>query len=103
MAEDMTRAFTHERPAPNTLPPSGRAVTLSGEITMTELNERSRTYYYLRGGQSYQAFVPVRLERVVGICVRPSGNHRLKTADGMLHIMPPGFVHIEIDADDWVP
>lgn len=63
---------------------------------MTDLNppEKSRTYKF-PGGEI------VTLSQVTQISVSDSGNHRLRTADGKLHIVPTGWVHIEIDAEDW--
>ena len=43
----------------------------------------------------------VTLRKVTEVTVRPSGTHRLKTEDGMLHIIPVGWIHIAIDAEDW--
>lgn len=56
--------------------------------------ERSRVYSFPGGEQ-------VRLENVTHLAVSPSGTHRLKTDGGHLHIVPTGWLHIEIDADDW--
>jgi len=45
----------------------------------------------------------VELENVIEIIVSNSNNHRLKTADGKLHIIPPTWIHIEIDSkEDWI-
>ena len=66
---------------------------------MTELNppERTRTYHHANflGGK-------LTLKNVKFLLVRPSGTHRLVTADGMKWIVDParGFA-IEIDVDDW--
>lgn len=30
---------------------------------------------------------------------KDSGNHRIKSKDGRLHIVPPGWLHIEIDSE----
>lgn len=38
---------------------------------------------------------------VTHLAVSPSGTHRLKTQDGKLHIVPIGWLHIEIIADSW--
>lgn len=62
-------------------------------VELTPINtERSRTYRF-PGGET------VKLVNVVAIAVRPSGTHRLKTHDGRLHIVPAGWLHIEIEAD----
>ena len=64
-------------------------------VPMTEITppERSRTYTFPNG--------TVQLTGVSALKVRDSGTHRLKTADGKLHIVPSGWLHIEIDADGW--
>lgn len=59
-----------------------------------ELNEKKRVYDFGNGDF-------VVLENVVELRVSESGNHRLKTADGSLHIVPPFWIHIEIEADEW--
>jgi hypothetical protein len=69
---------------------------MSTEMEMIEINppEASRTYTFPGGEQ-------VVLHTVTHILVRESGTHRLRTADGKLHIVPAGWLHIEIDAKDW--
>ena len=57
-----------------------------------KLNENVRTYTFLHG-QS------VTIEKVRELRLSASGNHRLKTADGKLHIIPGGWLHIEIDSE----
>jgi hypothetical protein len=66
------------------------------EITMQNINppERSRTYTFPAGEK-------VTLTDVKAVGVRPSGTHRLATVDGKLHIIPAGWIHVEIDADGW--
>lgn len=59
--------------------------------------ERKRTYFYPVDGYVYA----IELENVVEVCVRPSGSHRLKTADGQFHILQPGWLHIKLDIDEW--
>jgi hypothetical protein len=63
---------------------------------MTALNppERTRTYFFPEGQT-------VQIPGITHIAVSSSGTHRLKTSDGKLHIVPVGWLHIEIDADDW--
>lgn len=65
------------------------------EVTMQVINppERSRAYTFSGG--------TVTLTGVKAVGVRSSGTHRLETADGKLHIVPTGWLHIEIDADAW--
>jgi hypothetical protein len=66
------------------------------DVEMTKLtpSEKSRVYTFSSGEK-------VTLENVTEFCARPSGTHRLRTADGRLHIVPPTWLHIEIDAGDW--
>lgn len=68
-------------------------MTESIEMTKLDPQEKSRVYTF-PGGE-------VRLENVVEFCARASGTHRLKTADGKLHIVPTGWIHIEIDTTAW--
>lgn len=59
------------------------------------IKERRRIYRFVGA--------KVELENVEELIISNSGNHRLKTADGRKHIVPPGWVHIEIDRDeDWM-
>lgn len=62
---------------------------------MIELNpvELQRTYTFDSGAS-------VTLKDVTHFLNRPT-NHRLKTADGKLHIVPTGWIHIEIDTTAW--
>ena len=58
--------------------------------------EHKRVYYFPKGDK-------VELYDIVEIIVRESGNHRIKTADGNLHIVASGWLHIEIEGfGDWV-
>lgn len=59
-----------------------------------QLKESKRTYHFPKGEK-------VVLEKVTELIVSDSGNHRLKTADNKLHIVPPGWNHIEIDEKEW--
>lgn len=61
------------------------------ELPKLDPIEASRTYTFPNGGQ-------VALKGVTNLLVRPSGNHRLKTSDGKLHIVPAGWIHLEIEA-----
>lgn len=58
------------------------------------LKEQARSYIFPGGDR-------VDLVDVVELVVRESGTHRLKTADGKLHIIPTGWIHIEVTAQDW--
>ena len=61
-----------------------------------KLNENSRTYLF-PGGDT------ITVPQVRELLVRPSGNHRLKTADGRLHIIASGWlaISIEDDSKEW--
>lgn len=63
---------------------------------MTEIRpaEKTRVYTFPKGET-------VTLAEVTHLAVSASGTHRLKTGDGRLHIVPLGWLHIEIDAEDW--
>lgn len=63
---------------------------------MTQLvpPERGRTYHFPDGST-------VKLTDVTHFKCSDSGTHRLRTGDGHLHVVPTGWNHIEIDADDW--
>lgn len=62
-----------------------------------KLKEDERVYDYGLGKIA-------TLKNVVELVVKKSGDHRLKTADGKLHIVPPGWIHIIItdnERKDW--
>ena len=56
--------------------------------------EKSRVYIFPKGEK-------IMLQNVEELETSESGNHRLKTKDGKLHIIPRGWLHIEIDTEDW--
>jgi hypothetical protein len=56
--------------------------------------ETRRTYHFLGGER-------LELRDVVALCVRPSGTHRLETADGRKWIVPPGWLAIELEVAAW--
>jgi hypothetical protein len=56
--------------------------------------EKSRTYHYGEG-------TSFTVDNVVKLCVRPSGNHRLETADGKKLIVAGGWLAIEINCEAW--
>lgn len=58
------------------------------------LNEKKRTYIFPGNNK-------VELDDVIELIVRPSGTHRLKTKDKKLHIIPVGWIHIEISEEEW--
>lgn len=58
------------------------------------VGERSRTYHF-DGGEK------LTIWGVTHLCVRPSGNHRLRDGNGKLWLVADLWNAIEIDADDW--
>lgn len=62
------------------------------ELTKLDPQEKTRLYTFPGGEQ-------VKLENVTHFLARDSGTHRLKTADGRLHIVPLGWLHIAIEAE----
>lgn len=60
----------------------------------TEVHEQTRTYHF-PGGHT------IVLVGVKSIAVSASGTHRINTTDGVKHIIPPGWLHIEFTAKDW--
>ena len=59
-----------------------------------KLKEKQRVYYFPNNNK-------VVLNNVIELIVRDSGTHRIKTEDKKLHIIPTGWIHIEIDEKDW--
>ena len=55
--------------------------------------EKTRTYTFPNGS--------VSVNDVKRISVSDSGTHRLETSDGKKHIIPTGWLHIELDVDSW--
>jgi hypothetical protein len=68
---------------------------MNNELSFAKLNppERKRTYHFPSGKLS--------IENVTAICVRPSGTHRLETAEGRRWIITAGWLAVELDVDDW--
>jgi hypothetical protein len=62
-------------------------------MTTLDPPEKKRTYHFAQ-----RSFV---LENVVALCVRPSGTHRLETADGRKWIVPTGWLVIELEVEAW--
>lgn len=62
-------------------------ITLDGNTTA--LAEAKRTYLFPTRDLSFTD--------VVELTTRPSGSHRLKTADGRLHIVAKGWLAITIE------
>jgi hypothetical protein len=61
-------------------------------LTKLEITEKTRTYTFPQGEK-------VVLWNVTHFLARESGTHRLQTSDGKLHIVPAGWLHVEIEAD----
>lgn len=61
-----------------------------------KVNEKTRTYMYLTDGD----IVGLQYENITEVDISESGNHRLK-ADGILVIVAPKWISVEIEADDW--
>lgn len=59
-----------------------------------KLTEKSRKYTF-PGGDI------VELNEVTELAFGSSGTHRIKTADKKLHIIPKGWIHVEIDEENW--
>ena len=60
------------------------------DVAPIPLTEKTRTYEFSWDKK-------VILEDVIELIVRPSGTHRIRTADGNLHIIAPGWLAIHID------
>jgi len=67
---------------------------LEGAKTVFDPHETERTYEFPNGEK-------VTLKDVCELVVRPSGTHRLKTGDGHSHIIPSGWIHIELVIKEW--
>lgn len=63
------------------------------EFVKIDPPEKSRTYRFSGGS--------VTFTNVTHVCVRPSGTHRLQTADGKKHIVSIGWLSIELDIENW--
>ena len=61
------------------------------ELKQLDPKEEKRTYVFPNGER-------VTLSKVTHFLARESGTHRLQTEDGNLHIIPVGWLHIEIEA-----
>lgn len=58
------------------------------------VGERSRTYIF-GGGQT------LKISGVVALSAPPGRSHRIETESGEKYIVPPTFLAINIDADNW--
>jgi hypothetical protein len=76
----------------------GKATAMNQEIgaplEFAELKgEAFRRYHFPNG--------VFTVENVIGLCIRPSGTHRLNTADGRKFVVPTGWLAIEVGAESW--
>jgi hypothetical protein len=62
------------------------------DLPALEKTEAKRAYTF-KGGEQ------VTLMNVTHFLARESGMHRLRTGDGKLHIVPPTWIHIEIEVE----
>lgn len=61
-------------------------------------NETKRTYYFpFTDKDNEKIIIPLVIENVKDLYVRPSGTHRIVTKDGILHIVLRQWVKIEIE------
>lgn len=59
----------------------------------TKITENYRIYTFPGGNI-------IKLDKPRELFVSPnSGNHRIKTLDGLLHIIPSTWIHIKIDSE----
>ncbi len=65
-------------------------------IDITKVDEKSRMY-------TFPNYTYIGLIDITHIAVSESGNHRIKTKDGKLHIIAPGWLHvvIETESGEW--
>lgn len=61
------------------------------ELTKLDAAEKRRVYTFPNNEK-------ITINNVTHFLARPSGTHRLQTADGKLHIVPAGWLHVEIEA-----
>ena len=59
------------------------------------LKEEQNRIYYFPNNEI------VKITGVTHVNVSNSGHHRLNTNDGKKHIVPPGWIHIELDMKEW--
>ena len=68
--------------------------TKSLEVIRLSTPERSRMY-------TFSNEETITFWDVTAITVSKSGTHRLETADGKKHIVPPKWLYITIEAESW--
>jgi hypothetical protein len=64
------------------------------KIEEAVVNEEMRIYYYTNGDH-------VKYANIVSLKVSESGNHYLKSSDGWLYVVAPGWRSISIKSPDW--
>ena len=66
------------------------------DLNFVEINppERERTYVFSDAQE-------LSFKNVTGICIRPSGNHRLNLASGKKAIVKGDWRAIILDTDEW--
>jgi hypothetical protein len=64
------------------------------DLNFIEVNEQNRSYHFPNGQV-------VTIKDVVSICVSKRGTHRINTKDGLKHIIPSGWLHIEFNSKEW--
>lgn len=76
-----------------------------GKTTNMNLEGESQLQWAKISGEVFREYVfangKVRIENVTELCIRPSGNHRLNTADGRKFVIPVGWLAIEVGAAEW--
>jgi hypothetical protein len=90
LAEDYMDTLTYIQ---ELMEEQGKEEEDAGWVTFDPV-EKSRTYYYSKGGE-------YMLENVHKLKVSSSGNHRLETADGLKYIIAAGWDVIQIEVDEW--
>lgn len=61
-------------------------------------NEKQRVYYYPSlNNQQEIVLLPVTLRNILSFSVNEFGVHRIKTKDERIHLLPTGWLHLEIE------
>jgi hypothetical protein len=63
------------------------------EFKQVDKGERSRTYIFAQG--------EFTIKNAVRVCQRPSGGQRVEDGAGMKYVIPPGWLAIKLDMDEW--
>lgn len=64
-----------------------------------KVKTQTRTYVYPPSKEREE--YKLTIKDVISVNISGSGTHRLNTMNNMKHIVVPGWVHIEFDADEW--